>query len=202
MKTRGSMSGFVIIISGLLLMSCLLPGMIPLNRTPAGPTPTMEKDGKKVIEALTSNNYVRLEALAKEKYTEEDFAKPGSRTFTVVITDSKPAYYSYSWCAVDDTTLKNNLQHMDVSLYFNGDKLGSGVVHTLSYTLASSLHCADFGVLITDWPNGEYTLKAVVTFNDKINDGMSDYAAGDYVFDYNVTVKKGENASQTPSSSP
>ena len=57
-------------ISGLLLMSCLLPGMIPLNREQAAPMPTMEKDADKVIEALTSKNYVRLEALAEEQYTE------------------------------------------------------------------------------------------------------------------------------------
>jgi hypothetical protein len=202
MKTRGYMSRLVMILSGVLLMSCLLPGMIPLNRTPTGPMPTMEKDGNKVIEALTKNNYVRLETLAKEQYTEQDFAKPGTLTFTINITDEKPTYFSYGWCAVDDTTLQNNFQHIDVSLYLNGEKLGSDVVHSLSFTSANNLHCADFGVLVTDWPNGEYKLKAVATFKDKINDGMSDYAAGDYVFDYNVTVDKKEGASQTPSPSP
>lgn len=202
MKTRGYMSRLVMILSGVFLMSCLLPGMIPLNRTATGPMPTMEKDGNKVIEVLTKNNYVRLETLAKEQYTEQDFAKPGTLTFTINIAGQKPTYFSYGWCAVDDTTLQNNFQHMDVSLYLNGAKLGSDVVHSLSFTSGNNLHCADFGVLITDWPNGEYTLKAVATFNDKINDGMSDYAAGDYVFDYNVTVNKKEGASQTPSPSP
>jgi len=33
-------------------------------------------DGNKVIEDLTNNNYIRLETLAKEQYTEQDFAKP------------------------------------------------------------------------------------------------------------------------------
>ena len=202
MKTRRYRSGFVMIISGVLLIACLLPGMISLNPTPTGPMPDMEKDGNKVIEALTNNNYIRLEALAKEQYTEQDFAKPGKLTFTVNITDEKPTYFSYGWCAVDDATLQNNLQHIDVSLYFNGDKLGNDVVHSLSYTSANNLHCADFGVLMSNWQNGEYKLKAVATFKDKINDGMSDYAAGGYEFDYNVTVKKGANSSPTPSASP
>ena len=199
MKGRGYIPKFVMIISALLLLSCLLPGMIPLNAKPAGPTPAMEKDGNKVIEALTNNNYVRLEALAKEQYTEQDFAKPGTLTFTVNITDDKPTYFSYGWCAVDDATLQNNIQHIDVSLYFNEKKLGSDVVHTLSFTLANNLHCADFGVLMSAWPNGEYKLRAVATFKDKINDGMADYAAGDYVFEYNVTVAKSEK--KTPSAS-
>ena len=202
MKTRGSFPKFVIIVSGLLLMSCLLPGMIPLNQTPAGPVPSMEKDGNKVIEVLTSNNYVRLEALAKEQYTDKDYAKPGTLTYTVNITDEKPTYFSYGWCAVDDTTLQNNFQHINVSLYFNDKKLGSDVVHTLSFTTADNLHCGDFGVLISDWPNGEYKLKAIATFNDKINDGMADYAAGDYTFEYDVTVKKSASTPRTPLPSP
>jgi len=202
MKTRGYISKLVMIISGLLLMACLLPGMIPLNQKPAGLMPTMEKSADEVIKVLTSNNYVRFEALAKEQYTEQDFAKPGTLTFTVNITDDKPTYFSYGWCAIDDGTLQNNFQHISVSLYFNGDKLGKDVVHTLSFTSANNLHCADFGVLMSEWPNGEYKLKAVATFNDKINDGMADYAAGDYVFEYNVTVEKKESASQTPSPSP
>jgi hypothetical protein len=201
MKTRGYIPNFVMIISGLLLMlmSCLLPGMIPLNGEPAAAMPTMEKNTDNVIKVLTSNNYVRLEALAKEQYTEQDFAKPGTLTFTVNITDDKPTYFSYTWCAVDDATLQNNFQHIDVSLYFNEKKLGSDVVHTLSFTSANNLHCADFGVLMSDWHNGEDKLKAVATFNDKINDGMADYAAGDYVFEYNVTVTKSEK--KTPSAS-
>jgi hypothetical protein len=199
MKARGYIPKFVMIISGLLLLSCLLPGMIPLNREPAGPMPTMEKNADNVIKVLTSNNYVRLEALAKEQYTEQDFAKPGTLTFTVNITDDQPTYFSYGWCAVDDATLQNNFQHIDVSLYFNDAKLGTDVVHTLSFTSANNLHCADFGVLLSDWPNGEYKLKAVATFNDKINDGMADYAAGDYVFEYNVKVSKSEKKTPTAS---
>lgn len=199
MKARGYIPKFVMIISGLLLLSCLLPGMIPLNREPAGPMPTMEKNADNVIKVLTSNNYVRLEALAKEQYTEQDFAKPGTLTFTVNITDDQPTYFSYGWCAVDDATLQNNFQHIDVSLYFNDAKIGTDVVHTLSFTSANNLHCADFGVLLSDWPNGEYKLKAVATFNDKINDGMADYAAGDYVFEYNVTVAKSEKKTPTAS---
>jgi hypothetical protein len=52
---------------------------------------------------------------------------------------------------------------------------------------------------MSDWPSGEYKLKAVATFNDKINDGMADYAAGDYVFEYNVTVAKSEKKTPTAS---
>ncbi|HEX9332719.1 MAG TPA: hypothetical protein VF896_12575 [Anaerolineales bacterium] len=187
---RGHISKFVMIISGLLLISCLLPGMIPLNREPAGPMPTMEKNADKVIEALNGKNYVPLEALAQEQYTEQDFAKPGILTYTIKITDNKSTYFSYGWCAVDKKTLQQNFEHINVSLYFNDNELSKDVVHPLAFTRSDGLVCNDFGVLMSDWPAGEYKLKTVATFNDKINDGMADYAAGDYVVEYNVTVQK------------
>jgi len=189
MITRGYMPKVVIMISGLLLMSCLLPGMIPLNQKQAAPMPTMEKDADKVIEALNGKNYVRLEALAQEQYT-EDLSKPGTRTFTVKITDEKPTYFGYGWCTTTEEILKQNVEHMKVKLYFNEDVLGNDVVHPLSITRSDGLICVDFGALMSEWTNGEYKLKAVATFADKINDGIADYPAGDYVFEYNVTVQK------------
>lgn len=181
---------FVLSISTFFIVACLLPGMIPLNKEPAVPLPSMEKDADKVIAALTNNNYVRLETLAKERYTAQDFAKPGTLKFTATITDDKPTYFSYGWCTIDEATLKQNLEHIKIALYFNHEKLGTDVVHPLSFTSANNQTCADFGVLMTDWQNGDYQLKSVASFDQKINDGMADYAAGDYVLEYDVTVKK------------
>ncbi len=201
MKTRGYIPKFVMIMSGFLLMSCLLPGMIPLNREPTGPMPVMEKNADKVIEVLNGKNYVRLEALAQEQYT-EDLVKPGTRTFTVKITDEKPTYFGYGWCTTTQEILKQNFEHIKIKLYFNDEVLGSDVVHPLSLTRSDGLVCVDFGVLMSEWTNGKYKLKSVATFDDKINDGIADYAAGDYVFEYNVTVEKSENTSRTPAPSP
>jgi len=203
MKTGKYMPKFVMIVSGLFLMACLLPGMIPLTGSePAASMPVMEKDSDKVIEVLSGENWVRLEALAEEQYTEEDYSKPGTLAYTVKITDDKPAYFSYGWCATTEEILRQNFEHMRVRLYFNDDELGNDVVHNLSFTSPTNLICFDFGVLMSEWPAGEYKLEAVATFDEKINDGLADYAAGDYAFVYNVMVEKSENTSQTPSPSP
>ena len=45
-------------------------------------------------------------------------------------------------------------------------------------------------MLLSDWSAGEYQLEAVATFDEKINDGLADYEAGEYIFEYNVTVEK------------
>jgi hypothetical protein len=61
------------------------------------------------------------------------------------------------------------------------------------------MSCFDTGALMSDWPDGEYKLKAVASFDQKINDGMADYAPGDYIFEYNVTVNKKQEGAFAPS---
>lgn len=202
MKTSGYIPRLVTLISALLLMSCLLPGMIPLNREPPAPMPTFEKNGDKVIEVLNSNKYVRLEALAPEQYTEEDFSKPSTLTFTAKLVDKTPVYFSYGWCTTTEDILKNNFEHIKVKLSFNDDALGSDVIHPLSFTRPDGLVCLDYGVLMSGWPAGKYKLEAAATFDQKINDGLADYPAGDYVFVYNVTVEEGAATSPTATPSP
>lgn len=196
MKIRGHL---LIIVAGLVLTACLLPGMIPLKSTPTGPMPTMETDANKVIQVLQGQEWHYLDALAKEQYSQEDLAKPGTLAYTVTITDNQPVYFTYGWCAKDETILQQNFQHIDVKLYINGEELGKDVVHQLTYTSQDQLACLDHGVLTSDWANGTYELKAVATFDQKINDGLSDYAPGDYVLDYKVTVNKQKEG--TPASS-
>lgn len=191
MKARQNTPNFVIIlIAALLLISCLLPGMIPLTPVPAVPMPTMERDTDKVIEVLNGQNWVYLEALAEEKYTEEDLAKPGRLTYTIKITDNEPTFFNYGWCATTDEVLKQNFEHIRVKLYFNGDELGSDVVDVITFTRSDGLRCGSFGALLSEWPAGEYQLEAVATFDQKLNDGLADYEAGNYASMYIVTVEK------------
>ncbi len=191
MKARKYLSLFVLIAVGLLSTSCLLPGMIPLTGSAtAGPMPTMEKSADKVLATLQTNHFVRLESLAQEQYTQQDYAKPATLTFTVKITDnSKPVYFSYGWCAADEKTLQQNLQHIKVGLYFNDNELGMDVVHSFSLTSSNSRICADLGVLMSNWPAGQYKLKSIARVDQKINDGASDYEAGDYIQEYTVEVQ-------------
>jgi len=208
MKTGGSVPLFVLLIaSGILLMSCLLPGMIPLKpETTAtaelttsaepeatteqtGTMPTMEKDANALLEKLKAGEFVYLQSLAKETYTDEEYAKPGTLTYTVTITEDKPTYFNYGWCTTTQEILQQNFEHIRVGLFFNGKQLGTDVVHPITYTRSDNFVCLDFGVLMSDWAPGEYKLKAVATFDEKLNDGASDFEAGDYIFEYNVTVK-------------
>jgi len=191
MKAKEYLSKIVMIVVGaLFIISCLLPGMIPLTPIPTAPVPTMEKSADTLLKVLNGQDWVFLQALAEEQYTEADFAKPGVLTFTVNITDDKPTYFNYGWCTTTEEILRQNIEHITVKLFFNGDELAADVVHSITFTRSDGLVCLDFGALMSNWPAGEYKLEAVATFDQKINDGLADYEAGDYIFEYNVTVKK------------
>jgi hypothetical protein len=193
MKAFAARPIFVLLLSGLLLCSCLLPGMIPMNgeaATTSGPRPTMETDPDALLETLQAGEWTYLQALAEEQYTEEDFARPGTLTFTVTITDDQPTYFNYGWCTTTQEILEQNFQHIQVTLLFNDEPLDEDVVHNLSFTRPDGFVCLDFGVMMSDWVNGEYQLKAIVTFDEMINDGAADFDAGDYIYEYNVTVDK------------
>ena len=177
-------------LGALLVMSCMLPGMIPLNRAQDEPTPTMETDSDKVIAVLNGQDWTYLEANAKEQYTAEDFARPGSLTYTVTIADDNPTVFHYGWCATSQEILQQNYEHIRLKLTFNGEDFSREVIHPLSFTQSNGMMCLDYVVLLSDWPAGEYKLEAVATFDQQINDGLSDYPAGDYAFEYNVTVQK------------
>jgi len=191
MKAKENVSKILTIgVSALFIVACLLPGMIPLTPIPTVPAPTMEKNTDTLLKVLNGKDWVFLQALAEEQYTEADFAKPGVLTFTVNITDNKPTYFNYGWCTTTEEILKQNIEHITVKLFFNGEELGTDVVHSITFTRSDGLLCLDFGALMSDWPVGEYKLEAVATFDQKINDGLADYEAGDYIFEYNVIVKK------------
>jgi len=183
MKQRFSHAIIIALATTLFLLACRLPGMLPLT-----PRPDMETDTDALIKALNGTDWVALQALASERYSEKDFAKPGTLTFTSIVTNDKPVYFSYGWCAKDDKTLAQNFEHIEVSLYFDGDQLGGNKVHQLSFGRSDGLVCVDYGVLLSNWSPGNYELKAIASFDEKINDGLDDYEAGDYVYVYDVTV--------------
>jgi hypothetical protein len=189
MKFAGFVRNLLILLSGFLLTSCMLPGMIPLNQEPEGPMPTMETDGEKLLETLKGGDWVYLQQLAKEEYTDEDYAEPGTLTYTVTITDATPTYFNYGWCTTTEETLAQNFEHINIRLLFNDKALGEDVVHALTSTRPDGFVCLEFGVLMSDWSPGEYKLESIATFDEKINDGAADFEAGDYVFVYNVTVE-------------
>jgi hypothetical protein len=179
-----------IVLSGWLLMSCLLPGMIPLNREAEQSLPVMETDIEAMIESLQGGDWVYLEALAEEQYTDEDYARPGTITYTVHIEDNRPVFFNYAWCTTTEEILQQNFEHIQVTLSIHGKELEEDVIHPVTVTRPDGFVCLSLGTLLSEWLPGEYKLEVIATFDEDINDGAADFEAGDYRFIYHVTVEE------------
>lgn len=102
------------------LLSCLY-----LQRMIQVPEPKMEENTDAVLQVLHDGDWVSLQELSTEKYTKEEYAKPGTFTFNAKVTNDKPVYFSYGWCTKDEETMRQNLQHISVQIYFNGESLAT-----------------------------------------------------------------------------
>ena len=190
MKATRARPRLILVLSSLLLLSCMLPGMIPLNREAEQALPVMETDMEAMIETLQGGEWVSLEALAEEQYTDEDYDKPGTLTYTVSIDDDRPVFFNYGWCTTTKEILQQNFEHIEVQLSINGEELDEDVIHPVTITRPDGYVCLSLGTLLSDWPPGEYELEALATFEEKINDGAADFDAGDYKFVYKVRVEE------------
>src|SRR5688500_13689402 len=163
-----------IVMTALLVMSCLLPGMIPLTPIPTVPAPKMENNTETLIETLNGQDWAYLEALAEEQYTEEDMAQPGTITYTINITDDQSTYFNYGWCATTDESLTQNFERLHVERYANGEELEGAWVLVITLTRPVRLRCGRFGTLLSDWPAGEYQLEVIATCDERISAGLAD----------------------------
>lgn len=155
---------------------------------PAG-MPSVDLDYDRVFETLVNGEAVGFEDLAVERYADADFAAPGTLTFTVSIPSSQKIFWQYGWCAADEATLRQNMEHIKIKFLFNGAEVDRNWAHSLGSQAQNGWQCAIIGMLLSDWKPGIYKFETVAIFDTTINDGGADFAAGDYIFKYDVSVK-------------
>jgi len=134
-----------------------------------------------------------LEALANERYTSSDLAQMNKTfPFTIDLAGDNPALWEFGWCATTQAILADNLKHITPQFIMNDAPVDIGKFYAFDSQSTDSqtnqsIQCHTYAVVVTHWPQGESKLQTVVTFDAKLNDGMSDYEAGSQTFDYTVT---------------
>jgi carboxyl-terminal processing protease len=152
--------------------------------TPSGPP----KIGSKAeADSALSSGTKFLEQLASESYDASAFAKPGTVTYSVQLKDAKPLIWGYPWCAKDADTLAKNLANIKLKFVLDGADMPADSLSS-SDTNQQGGPCRFVYTSLSDWPTGEHHLSITATFTASINDGSTDYPAGDYVLDYTVYV--------------
>ena len=127
-----------------------------------------------------------LESKAREKPDASAFSQPGTVAYTVSMPTSETLIWAYAWCAKDTDTLAQNLKNIDLQFVLDGEDATSQM--TTTDLSANGQECHVVYTALSDWPSGEHHLSTKASFTAKINDGLADYAPGDYIQEYTVFV--------------
>lgn len=151
---------------------------------PAGPPKLLTGD-EAGSELAAGANF--LEDAAREKPDPAQFAAPGTTTYTVSLDKSEPLIWAYAWCAKDAATLEENLKRIRLKFVLDGVETGMDKMSTYGSD-ANGKKCMLIYAGLTDWPAGEHHLSTMATFTGTLNDGVTEFPAGEYVLEYTVYV--------------
>ncbi len=153
--------------------------------TPSGPPKIASASD---AQSALSSGTPFLEDKAREKPDASAYSQPGTIPFTVSLASSQDLIWAYAWCAKDTTTLTQNFDHIQLKFVLDGQDV-SKQMNTFDAE-SNGQQCRIVYTALSDWPVGEHHLSTTAAFDAKINDGASDYDAGDYVLDYTVYVNR------------
>jgi C-terminal processing protease CtpA/Prc len=151
---------------------------------PSGP-PTIASAAE-AAEALPTSD--QLEAKAREQYAAADYSKPGTLTFTVPLNKAETVIWLYAWCTATQEVLDQNFENIALKFTLDGEDVPLSDLATQDLP-NSGQQCRIYYTALSDWPAGEHHLSTTATFSNTVNDGATDFAAGDYVLDYTVFVQ-------------
>jgi len=152
--------------------------------TPSGPPQVVEKAG---LDSVLSAGTRQLEEFARETYPDDVFGQPGTVSYSVPLTEDTVVWV-YGWCAVDSQILSENWENINFDFVLDGEPLALDSMSTI-YGEADGKSCRWILAALTDWPPGEHHLSTTATFSAAINDGSTDFPAGEYILDYIVYVR-------------
>ena len=135
-----------------------------------------------------SEQVSELSQLAPEQYDAEALAQVGRTfTYTVSLDEIQELIWVYGWCATTRNILEQNLEHMTIEFLANDTVVDARQLYVFDGQ-SQDLECRFHTAVVYDWPTGTTTLETHVTFNEKINDGLSDYPEGAQILLYTVTA--------------
>ncbi len=127
-----------------------------------------------------------LEDKAQQKYSNNP--NPGTYPFTVTLSSTDQVMWAYVWCTMTADILANNLKSIQLKFSLDGKDVPVSDFATAEAPLGGQ-QCHIWYTALSAWPVGAHHLTTTATFTSQINNGTSNYAAGDYVLDYTVNVQ-------------
>lgn len=122
--------------------------------------------------------------IAREQYNEEVF-EPRLQTYTVPLAKSETVIWAYAWCAANQDMLEKNFKQIKLTFNLNGRDISQDQLAVYD-TESGGNKCRLVYTALSDFKPGEHHAILTAVFTGTVNDGMSDYAPGEYVDDYAI----------------
>jgi hypothetical protein len=113
---------------------------------------------------------------------------PGRYSWELDFPHGSAAEIAWGWCAADPSTLASNWPHIGFTLTIDDRDIDLSRLQFYEGALSDRV-CRGYGGALTGWTRGGHTYTWTQHIYRAVNDGFTDYQAGDYVFHFVVTVK-------------
>jgi hypothetical protein len=175
----------------MLILETFLPQASPtspsISASPTPPAPSTGTSGGTINVVPFTTSMSSLPPLQTLVNNYQGGMAPGTQTWQVQVTSSEGALIFLGWCTSTQDILDQNYQHLTWIAEVDGDTVPITVFNVLDSTETQG-YCRTYVAGIASWPVGNHTIQTTMRLDAQINDGFSDYAAGDYTDVYQVTV--------------
>ena len=122
-------------------------------------------------------------------YGEKSMSKPTTFYYSGKVEKNNEYLMPASWCATSQNILDQNLASISIQFSIDDEKIPDQYVGSYRYKPSNNWVCIFKAFIIGGWQeNSLYTIKVTRTLFQKLNDGKSNYPAGDYVYKFAIAV--------------
>ncbi len=164
-----------------------IPSAAPTDQSSA--SSAVEPHVGSAVESLAAWNKgaASLWDKATSQNAKLDDSQPGIFTYPVVVDRAEQVRWEWFWCAQSQAILEDNLKSVNLKFDLDGQDV-TPALQNMDFQ-NGGWACRTFFVSIDNWPAGTFHLTNTLTITKAVNDGSSDYSAGEYVYKYAVTVQ-------------
>lgn len=137
---------------------------------------------------LDDPNVQQLEERAQEVYSEFEMSQMDTPlSYTVTLSPDDDILWVWGWCAADEETLAENLSKIDLTFKLEDEIIPTENFVDFGYPYQDQA-CHVYFTSLSEWTVGEHHLSTTASWDEPINDGSTDFPAGEQVFEYTVYV--------------
>jgi hypothetical protein len=117
----------------------------------------------------------------------QSLSQPGENAWQTSFAYDQSIVVYTGWCTATQATLEQNFAHITFTLGVDGQDVP---VQGLTWAdePGNGGYCRSYYGLVAAWPIGDHIVVQTMRFDQAINDGWSDYAAGDYLDVFQITA--------------